>query len=179
MDEKEAKAQLAEELKQPGIPDADWKVLVKKGHFTKDLRVGDVEWEDLVREATDLLEHRRDVLEEAGRWRNPRRKTEKEKPEYRAKEKARAEALGEYIALRATMDPQVRHFRKVVLEGEPLTVEQAYTFVYSPAIQCFPIAWFQERQIPMREHYSSSHPQEYYDNYHENWGEDDQGRFYR
>jgi hypothetical protein len=179
MDEKEAKAQLAKELKQTGISDADWKALVKKGHFTKGMRVGDVEWEDLVREARDVLEHRRDVLEETGLWRNPRRKTEKEEPEYRAKEKVRAEALGEYIALRATMDPQVRHFRKVVLEGEPLTVEQAYTFVYSPANQCFPIAWFQERQIPMREHLASSHPYKYYDNYHENWGEDDQGRLYR
>ena len=47
----------------------------------------------------------------------PGARRRRKKPEYRAGERARAEALGEYIALRAAMDPQVRHFRKVILEG--------------------------------------------------------------
>lgn len=175
MNEKQIRTRLAKQLKRPDIPGSVWKYLIKDGLVISGTKVGSVEWEDLVRVARDLLEHRREVLEEAGRWRNPRRRTEKEEPELGAKEKARAEALGEYIALRAALDSQVRQFRKEVLGGRLLTPEQAYSFVYSPANQCFPIAWFKERRIPMREHYSSSYPYKYYDDYYESWGKDEHG----
>lgn len=175
MDEKQIRAQLAKQFKREAISGAVWKHLVKTGLVISGMKVGDVEWEDLVRVAGDLFEYRREVLEEAGRWRDPRRRIEKKEPELGAKEKDRAEALGEYAALRAALDPQVRHFRKEVLGGELLTPEQAYSFVYSPANRCFPIAWFQERRIPMREHHSTN----YYEAYHGNLDEDEDGRLCR
>jgi hypothetical protein len=177
MNEEQIRAQLAKKFKLPGVSNADWNFLIRKGLVRPGMRIDDSEWEDLVQETKDLLEHRKEEREEAAARRKSRQRTRKEEPDLRAYEKAGAEAVSEYIALHASMDSQVRRFRKVVLEGELLTPQQAYDFVSSPANQCFPIAWFVERQIPMREHYSRN----YTDNqdHPDHWNEDEKGNRYR
>jgi hypothetical protein len=177
MNEEQIRARLAKEFKLAGVSNADWNFLIRKDLVQPGMRVGDNEWEDLVRETKELLEHRREEREEEAARRKLRRGTSEEELDLLAYEKARAEAVGEYIALHASMDSQVRRFRKMVLEGELLTPQQAYDFVSSPANQCFPIAWFVERQIPMREHYSRNYTDK--QDYPDHWNEDEKSNRYR
>jgi len=174
-DEKEMRAELAKDFKLRDIPNSAWKSLIRKGLVRPPMTKGDAEWEDLILDTEELLELRKDVLEEAGAWR--RQRTRQEKPELSVNEKARVEALGEYTALHAALDSHVWHFRKGALEGQLLTPEQAYEFMYSPANQCFPITWFLEQRISIRDHYSS-YPK-YYNSYQENWDKDEEGNPYR
>ena len=70
-------------------------------------------------------------------------------------EKDRAEALGEYLALRASMHPLVRRFREEVLGEKVLTSEQAYALVNSPAASRFPLSRFKQYEIPVVGHTAS------------------------
>jgi hypothetical protein len=154
-----SRARLAEALKWDDVPNVVWKNLLKR-KIVQDVEKGELNWKDLLFEARVQLETYRETREEedaqGSAQPNPRiiEPSKEIEPKLGTYEQNRAEALGEYIALRASLDSHVRYFRKVVLGGELLTPEQARTFVQSAANQCFDIAWFVERRISMSEHYS-------------------------
>jgi hypothetical protein len=154
-----SRARLAQALKWDDVPNVVWNNLLRR-KLVQDVEKGDLDWKDLLFEARVQLETYRETLEEEdaqdSAQPNPRIKepSKEIEPKLGAYEQNRAEALGEYIALRASLDSHVRYFRKVVLGGELLTLEQARTFVQSAANQCFDITWFVERRISMSEHYS-------------------------
>lgn len=70
-------------------------------------------------------------------------------------EKERAEALGEYVALRASMHPLVRRFREEVLGEKALTPEQAHALVGSDAANRFTLKRFEQHGISVIEHTAS------------------------
>jgi hypothetical protein len=167
-----SRARLAEALKWDDVPNVVWKNLLKR-KIVQDVEKGELNWKDLLFEARVQLETYRETREEedaqGSAQPNPRiRKPSKEiEPKLGAYEQDRAEALGEYIALRASLDSHVRYFRKVVLGGKLLTPEQSRTFVQSAANRCFDIAWFVKRRISMSEHYSHD--------YSDGWAIDEDG----
>ncbi len=153
----EPRVRLAKALRRDGVPDPVWDSLLARD-LIQDYEKGEFELEYLVDQTRIQLKAYKQTLAEAnvrGSTGTGTTNSSKEvKPELGAYEKNRAEVLGEHVALRASLDSRVRYFRKVVLGGELLTPEQALAFVRSAANQCFDIAWFIERQIPVREHYS-------------------------
>lgn len=72
-------------------------------------------------------------------------------------EKDRAEALGEYLAFRASMHPLVRRFRQEVLGEKSLTAAHAYALVRSPAASRFPLNRFKQHEIPVVGHTAKFH----------------------
>lgn len=67
-------------------------------------------------------------------------------------EKRRAEASGEYMAIRATLDEDVQAYRAKLLGGRLLTPEQARDFIASPANQWLPSKWFAEHGVSPTAH---------------------------
>jgi hypothetical protein len=68
---------------------------------------------------------------------------------------ARADANSVYIAEAAEKYPSVLGFREYVLgDNWPLTKDQAYSFLESPAAAFFPFEWFEEWNIPFIKHYA-------------------------
>src|SRR5918995_1118708 len=153
----ETRVRLAKALRRDRIPDPVWDNLLERD-LVQDYEKGEFEWEYLVDQTRFQLKAYNQTLAEAnvrGSSGTDTTKSVKEvEPELGAYEEDRAEAMGKHVALQASLDPHVRYFRKIVLAGELLNPEQACTFVRSAANQCFDIAWFIERQIPIREHYS-------------------------
>jgi hypothetical protein len=153
----ETRVRLAKALRRDGVPDPVWGNLLERD-LVQDYEKGEFELEYLIDQTRIQLKTynqtraETNVRDSSGT--DTMNSSKEIEPELGAYEKDRAEALGEYLALRASLDSHVRYFRKVVLGGELLTPEQAHTFIESAANQCFDIAWFIERQIPIREHYS-------------------------
>ncbi|MBA4116430.1 MAG: hypothetical protein H0X71_08365 [Rubrobacter sp.] len=168
---KQTRAQLAKELKRDDIPDPVWNNLESRG-LVRDFRADQYGWEELVYDAQVQLDTYRETLKESGAGDDTNGETGDEgsktvEPELEAREQARAEALGEYVAFRASMHPHVRYFRKVVLGGKLLKPESAYAFVRSPANQCFAVAWFVKQRVSMRKHHSYT--------YRDGWAIDEDG----
>jgi hypothetical protein len=153
----ETRVRLVKALRRDRVPAPVWDNLLERD-LVQDYEKGEFELEYLVDQTRIQLKAYKQTLAEAnvrGFTGTDTTNSSKEvEPELGAYEKDRAEVLGEHVALRASLDPRVRYFRKVVLGSELLTPEQADAFVRSAANQCFDIAWFIERQIPIREHYS-------------------------
>ena len=153
----ETRVRLAKALRRNRVPDPVWDNLLERD-LVQDYEKGEFELEYLVDQTRFQLKTynqtraETNVRDSSGT--DTMNSSKEVEPELGAYEKDRAEALGEYIALRASLDSHVRYFRKVVLGGKLLTPEQARTFVQSAANQCFDIAWFIERRISMSEHYS-------------------------
>ncbi len=170
----EARIRLAKALRLDEVPNPVWDNLVER-RLAQDYEKGEIELDFLLREARiQLKSHRQTLAETSAGGPVPSGTTDSSKeiePELGAYEKARAEALGEYLALRASLDPYVRYLRKVILGGELLTPDRARAFVGSPANQCFGVAWFVERRIPMTEHRSHV--------YGDGWAMDEDGVEYR
>lgn len=163
----EVRAQLAKALRLKDVPDPVWNNLMDRG-LVRDYERDEITREDLVTEAKSQLKTYRQTRAEVSAHEQSAADTSKEiKPELGTYEKERAVALGEYVAFRASLDPHVRYFRKVVLGGDPLTSEQARAFVRSAANQCFGPPWFVEQRIPMRDHYSHA--------YSDGWEIDEEG----
>jgi hypothetical protein len=153
----ETRVRLAKALRRDGVPDPVWDNLLERD-LVQDYEKGEFELEYLVDQTRIQLKTHKQTLAEANvrgsAGTGTTNSSQEVEPELGAYEKNRAEVLGEHVALRASLDPRVRHFRKVVLGSELLTPEQADAFVRSAANQCFDIAWFVQRRISMSEHYS-------------------------
>jgi hypothetical protein len=163
--EEELRLWLAEQLKRD--PERDpvfdklWRMLKSEGHVSAAEQMcvtGDTEEEELAR--SNLLRVAR-VLRpyaeyEAGPIKPTRPDKKKELENHLRLDdicgKERVEVLGEYLALRGSLHPLVRRFRKEVLGGKTLTPKQAYALVDSAAVNRFPASRFEREGIPVVEH---------------------------
>ena len=146
---------LAKQLKRNSVSDTLWDLLVFQEHVEDALALGEDAKKDLVEAARSFLWYT-DKMEGVV----PVPKGEKKRPPQAqlrldGYEKERAEALGEFLALRASLHPLVKRFREEILGGRPLTSEQAYALVDSPAASRFSASWFEEHGVPIKEHSSS------------------------
>jgi hypothetical protein len=143
---------LAKQLNRSAVPEIMWDMLKYRGHVEDALTLGEVAERELV-DAAKMLRPYADTMEGVA---PPRKEGRKSPPKAElllsGYEKERAEALGEYLALRASLHPLVVRFRNEVLGGRPLTRPQANELAYSAAASRFPIAWFGQRNIPLSGH---------------------------
>ncbi len=158
MREDEVRIRLAKQLKRDDLPNAVWKTLVSN-RLVADYLEDEIMWEDFVGFAETQLEAYRLILEELGmRGRGGGSGKEKKSKTVElhlgAYEKLRAAALGEYLALSATLDTYVQWFRQEYLGGEILSPEWAHHFANSPANAYFSLEWFEEKGIHPSAHLS-------------------------
>jgi hypothetical protein len=163
--EEELRLWLAKQLRRD--PERDpvfeklWRVLKSEEHVKAAEQMcvtGDTEDEELAK--SDLLQVARSLRFyaelDAGPVRQTRPDKKKELENHLRLEdkngKARAEILGEYLALRGSLHPLVRRFRREVLGGKTLTPTQAYALVDSPAVNRFPAGRFEREGIPVVGH---------------------------
>jgi hypothetical protein len=127
----ETRVRLAKALRRDRVPDPVWDNLLERD-LVQDYEKGEFEWEYLVDQTRIQLKAYNQTLAEANvrdsSGTDTMNSSKEVEPELGVYEKDRAEALGEYLALRASLDSHVRYFRKVVLGGELLTPEQARIF---------------------------------------------------
>jgi hypothetical protein len=159
MSEEQARDRLAKDLKRKEIPDPIWKKL-KYSEAGKDALEDEGDkgaWQDLVEIAQEEFAYRKSVLEDAGVWGMQRSSsgTNVSKgvdPRLGPYEKDRSEALGEYLAFAATLDPNVEQLRDELFGGELLTPARAWLFAASPANQHFTLKELREWGISPAEH---------------------------
>jgi len=159
-EEQKLRGWLAKQLKRKSVSDLLWSILNDQEHVEDALNLGTAAKTDLV-EAARLLLPYTDKMEGVVQVPNGKKTRGDKKTSLQKElrldsyEKERAEALGEYLALRASLHPLVKRFREEVLGGRTLTPRQAYELVDSPAASRFSSRWFEECGVPIMEHSSS------------------------
>ena len=138
------------------LKDGIWKSLESKRYVDIALQEPDTALGQLLGDAEPFLEG----AEMQARSTSPANKGEREEQEETVEmrllladlERERAAAFEEHVARIATNDFRVSLYRERVLGGEVLSLEQALTFVYSPASAVFSRIVFEKRGIPFTDH---------------------------
>lgn len=154
MDEHTLREWLAARMKVPEIPSVVWAYLKEGGY------VGDALDDGYSSGRDDLLRHARKVHSLSKVWGGEKPRTTRvvqpdvPVPVLGDYERERSSAYWEYLALHASRTPRVRRFRTRFLDGRPLSADQAFRLLTSPAAALLTIEAFEKREIPIVDHRS-------------------------
>jgi len=132
MTESELREQVAKKLRLSDVPEELWKDLVER-RFIQGVLQGDESISDVVKEIKREL---RLTQQLAKRSTPPGRKANVvARPFLQAHERARAQALAEWLGHHVAAIPRVRQLREKLFAGGTLSADQAKTVLQSPALR--------------------------------------------